>query len=390
MLPGTVGPAKGNGEAAFIEAIAAINAAPNRLLRKRGCTRRSGSVCYAIISLDAKQKIPAPGFCRAQKFQEPDPAYGNNFCCSKGRSRLISPTRRAKMPQLDFRQAFSTSAETADIASPQPVPAASAQNKPASFSRTARLSRSSWTNISFVAVTFLGGLFCVFYFFNGAELLRAALSWPREYLYQRPGALAQSEMNDKVQPFGEQGWPLTQNSGTSSGPFGRVGGMNLGPSPAFTSPSAGSPGNGSVASAPFSNSGSLLGQLGVPLPGPDGLMQTFNRAVDDLVRARQLDARRTVVVVQSVVKETRARVSAKNTTKGARNAATNAIGQASQDSQQSTQATAGAAQNQTAAAVRTTNSVTQGTMNSIRGLGSRPMGGLGSFHSPVSLPGGRR
>jgi hypothetical protein len=280
----------------------------------------------------------------------------------------------------------------AEDAPHQPASVAAAENEPARFARNARLSRSGWANIVFVALTSLGGLFCVFYFFNGAELLRAALSWPREYLYRRPGALAQSGMDDKFQRASGPGWPLTQDSETSSGPFGRVSGMNLGPAPAFTSPSAGA-NIGLVSatpSAPFSNAGSLINQLGVPLPGADGLMQTFNRAVDDLARAGQLDARRTVVVVQTVAKETRQRGSStgKNATRRVQNAA-NATSQGfSHDSGQA--ATSSAAQNQTNSAVKTTNNASQQTFNSIRGMSSRPMGGLGAVHAPVSLPGGRR
>ena len=58
MLPGTVGPEDGKGEAKVDETIAAKKAAPSQLFKGRGCTRRSGSVCYATISFDAKEKIP--------------------------------------------------------------------------------------------------------------------------------------------------------------------------------------------------------------------------------------------------------------------------------------------------------------------------------------------
>lgn len=49
-----------------------------------------------------------------------------------------------------------------------------------------RLGRPEWTNLIFTAIAILGGLFCAFYFFNGAEVVRTARNWPRDYFYARP------------------------------------------------------------------------------------------------------------------------------------------------------------------------------------------------------------
>src|SRR6267143_68486 len=92
------------------------------------------------------------------------------------------------MPQLDFRAALSTPEEklfsTPSVAV-APIPARAAVPG-YSFLRNLGLSRSTLANIVFVAIATVGGLVCAFYFFNGGELLRAAASWPSEFLYPRP------------------------------------------------------------------------------------------------------------------------------------------------------------------------------------------------------------
>lgn len=67
-----------------------------------------------------------------------------------------------------------------------------------SFANAVRLSRLTSTNIVFVALASLGGLFSAFYFFNGAEVLRAAAAWPNEFLYLRP--VFTEKIDTKVQP----------------------------------------------------------------------------------------------------------------------------------------------------------------------------------------------
>src|SRR5438477_2085825 len=105
------------------------------------------------------------------------------------------------MPQLDFREALSTPEEK--LFSPVATVSAIAAAAPVDqridyFARGVGLSRSTWTNIVFVAIASVGGLVCAFYFFNGGELLRAAASWPAEFLYQRP--LSTDKIDIGLQP----------------------------------------------------------------------------------------------------------------------------------------------------------------------------------------------
>src|SRR2546421_10111037 len=93
------------------------------------------------------------------------------------------------MPQLDFREALSTPEEkrfspTAIIA---PVSAATAANQTKNaLLRGVGLSRSTWTNIVFVAIASVGGLVCAFYFFNGGQALRGGSARPNELLFPSP------------------------------------------------------------------------------------------------------------------------------------------------------------------------------------------------------------
>jgi hypothetical protein len=93
------------------------------------------------------------------------------------------------MPQLDFREALSTPEEK--FFSPAATVSAIAAAVPVDqraeyFARGFGFTRATWANIVFVAIASIGGLVCAFYFFNGGELLRAAASWPSEFLYPRP------------------------------------------------------------------------------------------------------------------------------------------------------------------------------------------------------------
>ena len=88
------------------------------------------------------------------------------------------------MPQLDFREALSTPEEKnysvpANPGSPR-IPHSE------SFLRDIGLSHSTWANIVFVSIAAVGAIGSAFYFFNGAEVLKAAAAWPNEFLYPRP------------------------------------------------------------------------------------------------------------------------------------------------------------------------------------------------------------
>src|SRR6266480_273072 len=99
----------------------------------------------------------------------------------------ITRPKAKSMPQLDFREALSTPEEKlfpARTVTPSAL-APTARNA-RDLPHGVRLSRSTWTNIFFVAIASVGGLVCAFYFFNGSELLRAAAACPNEFLYPRP------------------------------------------------------------------------------------------------------------------------------------------------------------------------------------------------------------
>ena len=88
------------------------------------------------------------------------------------------------MPQLDFREALSTPEEKV-FSGPASAPSLRV-TETQSFLRDVGLSHSTWANIAFVAIATVGALVSAFYFFNGAETLRAAAAWPGEFLYPRP------------------------------------------------------------------------------------------------------------------------------------------------------------------------------------------------------------
>jgi hypothetical protein len=316
------------------------------------------------------------------------------------------PSAPPTMPQIDFARAFASSAEFA----PSPVDSV-AFNQPQladlevakrSLARfvPSSLSRASWTNITFVTLTAAGGLFCAFYFFNGAELLRSAAAWPREFLYSRPFAFVSKAKIDNTRgaltnPFGEsKSSPDEKPFARSSRPL-----QSLAQSPIQNAPA---PGNGNVTSPstppgtgtlpPPPGPGSSLGQLGLPIPGGDALMQTFNQAVANLQHATILNANRTVVVVKTAVSKTskRARNTAKNAAQSAQNSLTSANGQL-QSAQNSAVASsqAAGAQNQAANTVRSTTSFTQSALGGLRGgIGSTGLGAGGFGGGGVGGGGG--
>jgi hypothetical protein len=306
------------------------------------------------------------------------------------------------MPHIDLPQTFPTQKENgsparACVQSDQselghnPVE----RNGLARLVTAVHLSQSEWTNIAFVVVAFLGGLFCAFYFFNGTEFFRAANAWHREFLYPRPFAAVQQANIDRFGRAEEQTLPLTEIYRSSSEPEGNPFGRNVGSlSPnQFLAPTSSSPNiAGSPSTASGSNPASFLNQLNLPAPGGDALLQAFNRAAADVARASSLDGRRTVVVLQTAGSQTRrgVRAAKKNAISRAHTTVTNASGQQSIQTAQKRSQGAGTAQNQTAAAVRSTNSNTsRQTVGATGGMASRPMSGLGSVHAPVSVGGHR-
>jgi hypothetical protein len=248
-------------------------------------------------------------------------AVGTFYACEKkAESATILPARSSRladnpMPQLDFGQAFSIPdeegnppASESDLSlGSEPVRCTVTENRRARFAVRGRLSQSGWANIIFAGVTFVGGLFCAFFFFNGSDLLQAAAAWSHEFLYSRPIVIAQSgDMN----AVGDQAFPSGPNSAGSSDrsgdPFSRSTGFLSLASPSNIASSGAGAGLPSTATAPMA--GLPLSQLGFPAPGGDALLQAFNRGVADLARVSNLDAHRTVLSYkQPLPKSTSAR-----------------------------------------------------------------------------------
>jgi hypothetical protein len=106
------------------------------------------------------------------------------------------------MPHLDFREALSTPEQQVLPTPAATIPVAAVPVR--TFRELLRglgVSRSTWANIVFVAIASVGGIVCAFYFFNGGELLQAAASWPREYLYPRPLSPEQIALAKELRAF---------------------------------------------------------------------------------------------------------------------------------------------------------------------------------------------
>jgi hypothetical protein len=301
------------------------------------------------------------------------------------------------MPQIDFGQAFSTpddgasSTEKSSTPGASQFPHASVRDVESSKFRRTRLGRSELTNIIFAIIAVLGGLFCAFYFFNGAELLRGAVAWPREFLYPQPASPAQDGL-DRARLAATLGVadPSEHPSDRSGDPFSRANNLlTLDPPPLGRAAPAAAPGTpGLPAAPPVPGPGSLLSQLGSQLPGGDALLQTFNRGVAEIGRISQVDAQRTVVLVETKVVQTARQTAAKarNTLGNTQNTVGNVSGQVA-GTQTAASSTAGSLNN---SAARATN-VGGGTMNGggtgLAGLrgglgglgGSGGLGGLGGL-----------
>lgn len=134
------------------------------------------------------------------------------------------PLSKHEMPQIDFGRAFETDTTT-DVSSPLHFPLAVPSRAVPDGSKSPRpsaIARSHWANVAFVTVTLMGGLFCGFYFFNGAELMRAAAAWPAELLYGRPATPVFAKI-DKVlpSPTVDFATAVTPPAQSDSGPFPR-------------------------------------------------------------------------------------------------------------------------------------------------------------------------
>jgi len=191
--------------------------------------------------------------------------------------------------------------------------------------RLPRFQQPYRTTFLFAIFIFAGGLFCVFYFFNGIEMLRPAAAGSHEFLYPRPTALVQNnnqaeaskqktvpnsspaESRDSGKPDSHRvanAFPFSRNIGSPNLPDSPAGSPN---NPAGTSlpgipalPDPGSPlGPGS---AP--NPGSLLGQLNLLPAGEDALSQVMNQVAAKIARVANLYANSSVNVIKAPVSRT--------------------------------------------------------------------------------------
>jgi hypothetical protein len=228
------------------------------------------------------------------------------LCKKDGLMENQSPD--GNMAHLDFRQAISSPGDHVHaVVEPAPTDsaaeeAASRKQKRTLATRLPRLQQSDRTTFLFATLIFVGGLFCAFFFFNGAEILRAAAAWSREFLYPRPAALMANDRIDNAKArLGSESPASSVRSqdsnakdGNKTAPFSRsLGSLYSGP---FGDPSG--------PNGPALNPSSPLGDLNVPPPGGDALLQSLNQAAENIARATSLFANSTATVVKRTVVQT--------------------------------------------------------------------------------------
>jgi hypothetical protein len=253
------------------------------------------------------------------------------------------------MAHLDFRQAFSPSSgeappvfESEVLSSSDSEEITAVETKRTLATHLPRLNQSYLTTFLFAVFIFVGGLFCAFYFFNGAEVLRAAAAWSREFLYPRPSALvAESDKDNALKPeSAANSSPATPSRDSrkanpdrdaNASPFGRNAGSPNSPSSSDSSAgglnaSAGTllPDSGSVPSP-----SSLLGQLNLLPAGEDALSQAMNQAAAQIARVANLYASSPVTVIHVPVSQAtkKAAAQARAAKQAAQNAIANAVAQ---------------------------------------------------------------
>jgi hypothetical protein len=220
------------------------------------------------------------------------------------------------MADIDFGKAFNKPGAGQDPTLPE-SPALAPGGKryepvePARFRRS-RLGRSHWANIIFVIIAVLGGLFCAFYFFNGAELVRVAARWPREFLYPRPSDSVMGNFssigNDFANAPASPAAPVANAPATS--PSYRAGNLSaVNPLPA--APGLASNVNPGTTGAP--------GVLPNPIPDGLNLPSTGVPAADGAIPAATSTLSRATAAAHTVVVQTTRRLA--RTTRAASNAA---------------------------------------------------------------------
>ncbi len=272
-------------------------------------------------------------------------ASGTNIAPKTGRAgseRIRSATQ--PMPQIDFGQAFSNSDKSSPGAEPRSAPETPARVQtnemvePARFRRS-HLGGSDWANIIFAVIAIVGGLFFAFYFFNGAELLREAKSWPRDYFYSQPGPPDDAH-SDRAHLADSLGLPALRKgkaaSRESGDPFSRTSDLLNPPNSRLTRAAAGGMPRSAVGGGPAGGlvgPGSPLSNLGLPAPGGDALTHTFDKAVSGLQPVTRSSPQRTVHVVKTTATraEKHAAGHAENSVSCAQRTATHPGGRAPQE-----------------------------------------------------------
>jgi hypothetical protein len=293
------------------------------------------------------------------------------------------------MPHIDLRRLFSAPSDAApppeqsDLASQSKVVGdVAGQNNGVSFVRIT-LGRGEWITIIFVAVTFIGGLSCVFRFSNGPEIWRSVTAWPREFLYPRPSPAARGAKVDTSSHVTAQEAPLTAQSMRLSDrgenpPHLSAGSVN--PSPSLTAPGPGntnfSSGSGGSSSSPTQASRSSPAHT----PASHSTHGTGSSAMHD--------AHRTVVVVTTHVSAEKKHHSEqiKEKTHQAKEAATKSAGcKQTHQSSQHTSPVTHATKTQAASAIRSTNNLGHQMLGTARGFNGNPGS---SFRGGAGFSGG--
>jgi hypothetical protein len=257
-------------------------------------------------------------------------------------SSAENPRLDGKMAHLDFRQVFSPPSGAAPPVLESGVllsdseEITTAETKRTLATHLPQLHQSYRTTFLFAVFIFAGGLFCAFYFFNGAEVLRAAAAWSREFLYPRPSALvAKSDKADALKAESASNSSPSRDSRSANpdrdanaSPLGRNAGSPGSPS-SSDSPAGGAnaptgtllPGSDSVPGP-----SSLLVQLNLLPAGEDALSQAMNQAAAQIARVANLYANSPVSVIHAPVSQATKKAAAQ--ARAARRAAQNAIANA--------------------------------------------------------------
>jgi hypothetical protein len=334
-------------------------------------------VWYATKLADGKKKIASSrSFLKPSDLRRAILATERFLLYKKSGVGCNNQVGAKSMPQLDFRQALSSpeekpipSAEAVQSAPPRSLAGAPADQSKDLIGRV-RLSRSQMTNISFVTIACVGGLACAFYFFNGAEFLRAAAAWAGEFLYPRPSAVAAnvdiskqqnspnqaanagtpSQGPDRPSPFDKSIWPSNLNQPATF--------ANVSPSGTVSPSSTNSP------NSPFSGVGSLVNGLNLLPRGADTLFQSFYQT------AISMAPKKVTRTVSRTAASARNKISRAQQNAAAAAAQANAAAAASKSAGRSAQQTANA-QNQ--AAIMAARAQSQSLMGGFQG--GAPLGG---------------